>query len=247
MPHEERYSFEDLNEPVFNRPWDPAGNHGRSYSAPQVLRARPGSDEVSPISAEFEPGLHEIPNPLGSHRHQRQKSQKRGVDNVSPVHAFEEVRRALDEHVSEDVPARPSPSFLKVRRAVDHVPERPRKTAPPISAVRRKPVPENPRSRSIPYGGDEFNPPEQPPPPGPWGWAPSVEISPAHSPRSPWAEKFGWSLWATIFTNLFFLVIPLLFFALAIVLGVNDNNPTNDREHWEAYQNLMKVVCLHQS
>jgi hypothetical protein len=46
-----------------------------------------------------------------------------------------------------------------------------------------------------------------------------------------------------IFTNIFFLFIPLLFFGLEIGLGVNDNKPTNDRQHWDSIQNVMRVVC----
>jgi hypothetical protein len=242
MPHEGRYSFENLSEPVYNRAWNRGDEDQRYRSTQHTLRPRPVSD-VSPISANFEHGLPEVPNPLGSNWYERQSN---GVDLVSPIHAppppFQEVRRAVG-----DVPARPAaPSFLEVRRAANHIPEMVQRPAP-ISAVRRKPIPENPRSRTVPYSEHDFRPPEAPPPAEPWGWGNVVEIAPGYSPQSHSLEKMGRPLWSMILTNLFFILIPLIFFALAIVLGVNDNKPTNSRWHWEAHQNLMEVVCGNQA
>jgi len=243
MPYEGGYSFEVLSEPVYNRAWNRGDEDQRPRPTQPTVKPRPVSD-VSPISANFENGLPEAPNPLGSNRYEHH-----GVDIVSPTytppHPFQEVRRTADEPAVRDVPLGRGPSFLEVRRAANHVPEMverpiPRSTVP---IVRRKPVPENPRSRTVPYSEDDFRGLEAPSSTEPWARGNDIEIAPGYPPKSHSLGKTGRDLWSMILTNLSFLFIPLVFFALAIVIGVNDNKATNDRQHWAAYWNLMVVVC----
>lgn len=244
MPHEGGYSFEVLSEPVYNQALNRGSEDQRHRSAQPTVKPRPVSD-VSPISPNFEHRLPEAPNPLASNQYEHQNH---GVDMVSstyaPPHPVQEIRRAADERAARESPLRRAPSFLEVRRAANHVPkmvERPI-PRPTIPTVRRKPVPENPRSRTVPYSEDDFRGPEAPST-EPWGRGDDIEIAPGYPPKSHSLGKTGRALWSMILTNLFFLLIPLIFFALAIVLGVNDNKATNDRQHWVAYSNLMVVVC----
>jgi hypothetical protein len=295
MSHERRFSFETVNEhPVHHRGWD---NHDRF----ERHNFRPVSENVSPLSTTypesvFPPISNSLSNPS---RHEYQSNGGYGLPGPH-IPPFQEVKRAAKERASEGVPVKPSPSFLKVRRAVDHLPEMVQKPVrrkplpvnppsreglynrhgvqPPGSAVpdtrsrtelynrhdlqpASPPVPENTRSRTVPDRHDVLSPPPipakrrsrtapnnrddllHPGPIQPWVWGNSVEVTPGYPQQSHSLEKIGSSLWFMIFTNIFFLFVPLLFFGLEIGLGVNDNKSTNDRQHWKSIQDVMRVVC----
>jgi len=297
MPHERRFSFENLSErPVHYRGW--ANN---DQSEPHGFR--PVSENVSPLSTTYPESVFPPISSSLSNASRYDYQSNGGHHGPGPhIPPFQEVRRAAEERAAEGVPVKPSPSFLKVRRAVDHLP------VPEIAQkpVRRKPVPINPpsredlydrprvqspsstfpetrsrtdlynrhdlqptsppvqgnsRSSTVPHRRDLLSPPPipekrssrtapnnrenllHPGPTQPWVWGNSVEISPGNSQQSHSLEKIGSSLWFMIFTNIFFLFIPLLYFAFEITLGVNDNKPTNHRQHWDSIQDAMRVVC----
>lgn len=233
MPHD-RFSFETVSEPVSDATWT-TEDYRR---IPPNLR--PGTGSVSPISP-IEPEIPSVPHRFPSNR---LRYQGNGVDNIPeedgspPPPPIKDIRPGR-----QYIPPQPKPSLLEeVRRTIDSLsaPEMVERSIPPLHTVTRKPVPESPRVGTLPYNQHEIQPPRIPEP-AQWGNVVEIETGPRRPSRL--LRENGELSWSAIFTNIVFLTIPCCFFALSIGLGMQDKNPTNSREHWRTFKNLMIIVC----
>ncbi|RDL39988.1 uncharacterized protein BP5553_04328 [Venustampulla echinocandica] len=149
----------------------------------------------------------------------------RVAEDVSPVSA------ASRDEIAPSVPAKsfsrsgPHASSIYTRAGfAEHQPQ----VVLQVPAIKRKPVRATTQPLPAPLSTenlgihDDMSNEQQHPP------------QPSNNKSSRWPQLIG---------NVSFLFIPVLFLTLGLVLGSLDGKPTNERRHWNTYQNLMQIAA----
>jgi hypothetical protein len=230
-----------LTSPTLSRPWSQQAEIDRFATVPHTLSDI--SDNVSPISTQHI--TKELP-PIPS------------VAQDAPVNlSGEEALKPIEEHNTE-IPEQlriihprfsrlqrprlritPESDFIIEDARASRIHERGTVIARkplavsglPVESIRPTPSSISPQPHLQPHAVVSTN-----------TLGNHIEVSTGGRRRASQVITQGFTRWSKVIYGYLFLLIPVPFFALSIGLAIMNGKATKPSDHWEVYQNLMKIV-----